>query len=245
MNLAPGDRVDPTLLARVSVRETDFDLVYDRLWAEFGPRGEMEAREVLIPDLVGRQEGDWFVQYHPLCVRVDEDVAAVRDCMVAVGPITVILLSHVWVDPIWRRTGVAAICRAAPLTFAPEDRPCVLIAEMEPLDDEPSRVRFSAYLKAGFTILPIPYVQPDFSRGGTPIPLVPVLRCVGVELSPALLDTVYDGLDAIHAPHDPADLKLRRDALHRWLRTHTIEPATLDSPEILPGPTRARVSPGG
>lgn len=218
MNLAPGDRVDPTLLARVLVQEGEFDVVYERLWAEFGPLGEMEGRDHLLADLAGRQEGAWSVRYHALTVRVDGELAAVRDCFVAVGPLTVILLSHVWVDPTWRRTGIAAICRAAPLTFAPEDRPCVLVAEMEPEHDEASRIRFAAYRKAGFTILSVPYLQPDFSRGGRPIPLVLVVRLVGVELSPALLESVYDGLDAIHAPYDPAELHQRREALRTWLR---------------------------
>lgn len=247
--LAPGDRRALPLLDRVDVELAEgagFDLVFERLWAVFGPRREMEARELLLQERAGRFAQGWSVRYYPMLIRFDLDVVAVRDCVIAVAPdLAVVLLSHILVDERARRSGLAAFGRAAPLLFVPRDRPTLLFAEMEPLDeaDPPTRVRLAAYHKAGFSLMGVrdfPYCQPDFERGGRPVPLVPVLRLVdlrGPEPGPVFpVETLrrgLDGMDAIHAIHDPTDLAVRRAAAEAaWAGRQVLCGVGVDDPAI-------------
>ena len=115
----------------------------------------------------------------------------------------VVHLSHVLVDPAWRRTGVTGWLRAWPLQTAraglaaaglSTNSPITLVAEMEHLDPQfPNRlIRLKAYEKAGFRKVDpsvVPYVQPDFrppgdidaSGGPRPLPFSLIVRRVGRE----------------------------------------------------------------
>ena len=159
-----------------------FDEAYLEMHAYFGHRNEIEQRSVLErwlrePISVGRIRA----RYHMLTWRhEDGTLAAVRDCMVAIdveAPRAIVLLSHSFVAPRFRRAGLAGALRTAPASlvkrelrahgFDPARTPTLLVAEMEPV--EPARtetiVRVFAYGKTGFrSVLPaaMPYFQPDF-----------------------------------------------------------------------------------
>jgi GNAT superfamily N-acetyltransferase len=194
-DLAPGDRAVATddfgdVLVH-SVRDAadpDFEAAYARIWAEFGPRGEMETRAVIGDRLSwdpARPVGGAALAYELLVLRRRGVVAALRDHTAVVvlgargrpaaGPV-VVHLSHALVEPAQRGSGLAAWLRALPLQTA---RRCaavagcaagteiVLVAEMEPPDPErPERLaRLRSYERAGFRKLDpalAPYAQPDF-----------------------------------------------------------------------------------
>jgi hypothetical protein len=112
-------------------------------------------------------------------------------------------LSHLWIHPTHRRTGIAGWMRALPLETARtllaranhfSDAPMTLIAEMELPDgkDEDRNLRLLAYEKAGFLKVDprvALYLQPDFrapsqidaSGAPQPIPMALILRRVGHE----------------------------------------------------------------
>jgi hypothetical protein len=185
-------------LARYSLEEAQDEAGFDEgfrvLDEVFGPRGELERREVL--DIwfgaLRRPPERWAssvtCRYHLLLAR-DRDgaLAGVRDCLV-LGP-------H-------RRSGLASLLRAAPAALArrgaeeagldPRAVEIVLFAEMEPVAPaEPDTVvRLIAYGRAGFRVIPpeiFPYVQPDFrdlaalGEQASPLPLIAVIRQVGHE----------------------------------------------------------------
>jgi hypothetical protein len=221
-DLLAGDAKARAALARVSLREVAsadepaFEDAYGALLTEFGPRGELERREVVVGWMRGRAPGagpahldgiSW--RYHLLIAQGPQGaLAGVRDCHVTVDPasrVGVVYLAHTWVSPEHRRTGVASLLRLAPITLgrramtetgaAPGD--LLLAAEMEPADsDAPaSVVRLVAYGKAGFAAIDprsLPYCQPDFgdlsSPGSSPrpLPLLAVVRWIDHEGSPAL-----------------------------------------------------------
>jgi GNAT superfamily N-acetyltransferase len=194
-DLAPGDRVETTRdwsdlrVHRVrDVADPDFALAYDRLWREFGPRGEMERHAVIRERLAwdpARPLPDAALAYELLVLRFRGEVAALRDHTAVVrldargrplpGPV-VVHLSHAFVEPAHRGHGLAAWLRALPLQTARRcaaaagadpGRQVVLVAEMEPPDPgEPGRlVRLRSYERAGFQkVDPVvaPYAQPDF-----------------------------------------------------------------------------------
>lgn len=206
-------------LARFSVDEArdeaSFDAGYRALDEEFGDRGEIERREVLerwFGD-TRRPPAGWArgteaisCRYHLVLARDrDGSLAGVRDCFVVPDANTgrcVVLLSHTLVLAPYRRTGLAALLRAAPAALArravaeagrdPGAAEIVLFAEMEPVaPEEPDTVvRLIAYGRAGFRVIPpaiFPYVQPDFRDlaalgvEAAPLPLVAVIRQVGEE----------------------------------------------------------------
>ncbi len=167
-DLAPGDRKEAGRdWSDVRVRrvrggdDPDFSEAYDRLWAEFGPRGEMEARRVIRERLawdpsrpVGIPPSPSLARaalaYELLMLRRSGAIAAVRDHTAVVrldararplaGPV-VVHLSHALVEPAQRGTGLAAWLRALPLQAARRcvaaadcaaGTPVVLVAEMDP-----------------------------------------------------------------------------------------------------------------
>ncbi len=160
---------------------------YAVLAAEFGPRGELERREVIarwLDEPTERREerhGATLERTYHLLVARDEQgaLAGVRDCHVildrAAGNAT-LYLAHVLVLPRYRRTGLGALFRTEAITMAlrdlrdrglPASIDLVLAAEMEPcaLDDEASIIRLAAYGKDGFAAIApsaLPYCQPDF-----------------------------------------------------------------------------------
>jgi GNAT superfamily N-acetyltransferase len=173
-----------------------FEEAYGALAAEFGARGELERREVIERWLDAGQP-----TYHLLVAR-DEDgtLAAVRDCHVIVDRgVAVVYLAHALVLPPYRRSGLGALLRRAPIAIAQReagDAAILLAAEMEHprLDDEASIIRLCAYGKDGFSAIAptaLPYFQPDFRDLGPedepqPIPLVAVVRWLGHEDARAL-----------------------------------------------------------
>lgn len=194
-DLAPGDAAarhfdwsDLGVAPIRSARHPLFDAVYDRLWREFGERGEMERRPVIESRL------DWdpaqpinqhALRYEMLAVLRGEEIVGVRDhtaiapCSRAPGasPVGVVVhLSHVIVEPPLRGSGLAGWLRALPIQTAREcaraagqpapDR-ITLVAEMEHPDGGTPAVvaRLRSYQRAGFLKIDpdaVPYRQPDF-----------------------------------------------------------------------------------
>ncbi len=200
------------------IRSSDdplFDMAYERLWAEFGAQKEMEPREIIARRLAwhpARAMGDFWLRCEMLLIRRRGEFVAVRDhtAVVAGGPRphAVVHLSHVLVDPAWRRTGLAGWLRAWPLQTAraclatagfPTDSRITLVAEMEHPDPQhPSRmIRLKAYEKAGFKKMDpgaVRYFQPDFrpreqidaSGGPRPLSFGLIVRRVGLEQEAAI-----------------------------------------------------------
>jgi hypothetical protein len=181
-----------------------------------------------------------FVAYHLLvCRDADGALAGARDCFVirqGEGP-WVVLLSHVLIGPAWRRSGLGALLRAAPVALlraagAQDGDERVLAAEQELIDpaDEASIVRQLAYGRAGFSALNpqvFPYAQPDFrphavaAADPKPVPMMLTLRRLGLESADeapaALAWAVLDAFDTIHGEHClPGDLAARRALAEAW-----------------------------
>jgi len=187
-----------------------FAEAYAALAAEFAPRGELERREVVARWLSTPAAGAFESlerSYHLLVARDDKGAfAGVRDCHVVLdreGGLAVVYLAHVLVLPAYRRTGLGALLRQAPIDIARravgDAVDVVLAAEMEPasLDDESSLVRLTAYGRDGFAAIApsaLPYYQPDFrdldampdTTSRRPIPLLPLVRFLGHEGATAL-----------------------------------------------------------
>ena len=192
-DLAPGDRAADWTDVRVhrvcDVADPDFAIAYDRLFAEFGPRGEMETCAVIRDRLAwdpARPVGRAALAYELLVLRRSGAIAALRDHTAVVrldargrpsdGPL-VVHLSHAFVEPAYRGHGLAAWLRALPLQTArrcaaaagrvAQGAAIVLVAEMEAPDPaEPERMlRLRSYERAGFRKVDpaaAPYAQPDF-----------------------------------------------------------------------------------
>ena len=227
-DLAPGDEKSAKLdlaqfdLARIrSFDDPLFEEAYGWLWREFGPKDEMERREVL----ARRFQLDRRFLYEMAFVRVAGEFVAVRDHTAAMtrdGARVVVHLSHNLVSPLARRTGLAGWMRALPIAAArqclasnaaPSIAPITLLAEMEyPRPDDPARtIRLQAYERAGFRKLDpqmVRYFQPDFrdpavidaTGGARPLAFQLLVRrvnreherCIfGVELR-QFVETLYD-----------------------------------------------------
>lgn len=191
-----------------------FATAYERLWNEFGSLHEMETSQVIKRRLAWSpvaNVGERCLQYEMILVQrirpgEQPEFVAVRDHTAIVScrsepPIAVVHLSHVLVDPAWRRTGLSGWLRAWPIQTA---RHCLaaagcstqsqitLVGEMEhpevtnasqpslPITQNTRLVRLKAYEKAGFKKIDpraIDYFQPDFrpaaeiDAGGGPKPL--------------------------------------------------------------------------
>jgi GNAT superfamily N-acetyltransferase len=217
-DLSPGDArsaaLDLTQFAPVRIRSADhplFEPVYQFLFNEFGHRGEIEEKRVLLERLQWRPEAPakgLSMLYELIAVQRGEELVAARDHTAIVRKDdpdggAIVHLSHVLVDPNWRRTGLSGWLRAWPIQTArealrragfDERRPITLVGEMEPPDaSHPDRMpRLQAYERAGFLKIDpsaVPYLQPDFrppaeiDRGGEARPLAMVLmvRRVGRE----------------------------------------------------------------
>ncbi|MBK7759572.1 MAG: hypothetical protein IPI35_24880 [Deltaproteobacteria bacterium] len=242
-----GPRLDEAL-ARFTITPIlapgpEFEEVYAFLDAEFGPKNELEAKATLAGWLGRHGVVDGlFVAYHLLsCRDADGALAGARDCFVirrGDGP-WVVLLSHVLIGPAWRRSGLGALLRAAPVALlraagARDDEERVLAAEQELIDpaDEASIVRQLAYGRAGFSALNpqvFPYAQPDFrphdvaAADPKPVPMMLTLRRLGLESATeapaALAWAVLDAFDVIHGEHClPGDLAARRALAEVWCR---------------------------
>jgi GNAT superfamily N-acetyltransferase len=213
-----------------SSRGAMFDHAYGALAAEFGPRGELERREVIARWL------DAQSSYHLLIARDEKgEMAAVRDCHVlidAAAKIAVVYLAHVLVLPPYRRTGLGALLRGAPIALARKalhraglDAASVdilIAAEMEHPEpsDTASLVRLVVYGKEGFAAIDpaeLPYFQPDFrdlralppGTRPSPVPLLAVVRWLGHEDAttiPARLGRAFvKQLYAVFGTHVPRE----------------------------------------
>lgn len=217
-DLAPGDAKSLELATSEldvaciqSRRDPLFALAYDRLWAEFGAQHEMEQRHIIARRL------DWHpvlvidncrLRYEMILVRRHDEFVAVRDHTAVVvhregAAHAVVHLSHVLVEPAWRRAGLAGWLRAWPIQTAraclaaarcPASSPITLAAEMEHPDPQFANrmIRLKAYEKAGFKKADpsmVRYFQPDFrppaqidaSGGPRPLPFGLIIRRVGRE----------------------------------------------------------------
>jgi GNAT superfamily N-acetyltransferase len=257
-DLAPGDRdvaerdwSDLDVHRVAGPRDPDFALAYERLWSEFGALGEMERRRVIEERLAwdpARPASGAALAYEMLVLRRAGRLAALRDHSAVVrldasgrprpGPV-VVHLSHAFVLPEERGSGLAAWLRALPLGAArraahaagAEGAPVVLVAEMEPPDPaRPQRMpRLRSYERAGFVKVDpaaAPYAQPDFrelppGESPRPVPLNLVLRRVGREQEPTMpaveLAAVVEAIYAVYGVHTaPALLDPLRAAATAW-----------------------------
>ena len=217
-DLAPGDararEVDWSGLTLVRIRSAAhplFDAVVERLQREFGPRGEMERREVIEGRLAWRPDdpvGGHSFLYEMLAVVRGEELVAMRDhtAMVAHGTgHAVVHLSHVLVEPPLRGAGLAEWLRAFPIETAREcarsagtpATKMTLVAEMEHPDGTGAvTARLRSYERAGFLMVDpaaVPYRQPDFRSPEAidadairPLPLALLIRRVGCENETAM-----------------------------------------------------------
>ncbi len=207
---APKLREALTQVRLEEIRDADspaFHAAYDMLAACFFDRGELEDRDHLAafvrqPRIVYDRtlEGT----YHLIAAFDGDTLVGVRDCYVDLDleqGLCVVALAHSYVDPAWRRRGLAAALRTCPLTLARRTLehgfgrllPTLVVAEMEPADpnDPATVVRLMAYGRSGFSVLDprrVPYSQPEFrdlpEASHTGIPLLGVVRTLGVEGSP-------------------------------------------------------------
>jgi len=197
-------------------RDPLFGVGYEQLWGEFGAQHEMESREVIEQRLAwhpAKQKADCWMRYEMLLVRHQGRFAAVRDQTAIVTcrsgtPHAVVHLSHILIDPAWRRTGLAGWLRAWPIQTGraclaaagfPVTSSMTLVLEMESPDAgfEKAMIRLKAYDKAGFKKVDssvISYFQPDFrpprdidaSGGPRPLPFNMLVRRIGREDEPSL-----------------------------------------------------------
>jgi hypothetical protein len=187
------------------------------------------------------------------------NLAAVRDCHVlldAASKVAVVYLAHVLVLPPYRRTGLGALLRGAPIALARKalhraglDATAVdilIAAEMEhPEPNDPaSLVRLAVYGKEGFAAIDpaeLPYCQPDFrdlaalpaGTPPTPLPLLAVVRWLGHEGSltiPARLGRAFvKHLYAVFGTHVPREhlASLEAETLSTLQRTRGESDLTL------------------
>ncbi|NDA26069.1 MAG: hypothetical protein EBZ05_04400 [Verrucomicrobia bacterium] len=219
-DLAPGDRRSAdadlggiTFHLIESPQDPLFEIGFQKLTELFGPRGEMETRTVLEHRFQWNRAqptaGKPLFHYAMILALDPKDqVAAVRDytAIVHAPPeraACTVHLSHLWIDPAYRRSGLAGWMRAFPVQTARTllhrarhalHAPITLVGEMEFPDnqDEARMIRLIAYEKAGYLKVDprvVPYFQPDFrdpaeidaSGQHVFIPMTPILRRVGHE----------------------------------------------------------------
>lgn len=247
-DLAPGDqrskKFDWTGFRFIEVLtpdDPDFPRLYEALAAVFAPLGEMESAAVLRHRLSWqgkKQENGRHLSYRMLALEKNGIFTAVRDHTIILTPepkpSACVHLSHVFVAPGWRRTGLAGWMRAFPIRDArqvchnagfPKKTPITLVAEMEPLTSTEQLPRLQAYSRAGFRrIAPdlVSYHQPDFrspaeidaSGGPFPLPFWLMIRRVGAKngnkISGLELKRLVSALYAMYAtgfrPQDMAPL---------------------------------------
>lgn len=249
-DVAPLER-DKALAAHARFRlhevrdpaEPAFDAAYGMLASYFLDQGELEAREVLA-DFVRQRVLSYGEgvdgTYHLLTAWEGEALAGVRDCYVDLDRrlgICVVSLSHAYVAPAWRRTGLAALWRALPVGLArsvARERlgrtlPTLVVAEMDPAD--PARpetvVRLLAYGRAGFSVFDpqrMRYSQPELRPAGeaayTALPLLGVVRPVGLpEIGPEIAQVfpfVFHTTHRMYLPEDRVRPSEAHVLAHLW-----------------------------
>lgn len=210
-------------LERVESPESPaFDAAYDMLASYFLALGELEDRAALA-DFVRRGVIDFAPglegHYHLITAWDGDALAGVRDCYVDLDlerEQCVVALSHAYVAPAYRRGGLAALLRTAPLSLARATAlrrfgravPTLVVAEMEAVDPEiPATViRLVAYGRSGFSVLDprrLPYSQPEFralpDAPWTALPFLGVVRADDQSALPVELVAAFPRL--FHACH--------------------------------------------
>ncbi|MEO8206495.1 MAG: hypothetical protein ABI615_09965 [Chthoniobacterales bacterium] len=215
-DLAPGDKKSadrnrPDLQLHLISDASDplFEKAYQCLWNEFGPQGEMESLEVIKKRFHWKPDtliNGCSLLYHLVMVASGDTPVAVRDHTAIILPErreAVVHLSHAFVAPEYRRTGIAGWLRALPIQTArhalsaqglDKTTPITLVGEMEKFDpaDTATFTRLKAYEKAGYLKIDpavIHYLQPDFrspeiiDAGGKtePLPMTLLIRRVKQE----------------------------------------------------------------
>lgn len=199
-DLAPGDApsidFDWSGLGITRIRRPDhplFPAAYQRLWDEFGPRGEMEKRSVIEARLgwhPSRPVDHHALLYEMVVVERRGEILALRDHTVIVrspphrtdhpGGI-IVHLSHLLVESPMRGSGLSGWMRAFPIQTArecgalaaePARDAITLVAEMEHPDGITPGVmmRLRSYERAGFGKIDpdqVRYYQPDFRAPAT------------------------------------------------------------------------------
>lgn len=251
-DFAPLERTKGLVaLGRVTLEEVrdpgdrTFHAAYALLDAYFGALGELEDRDTLAGFVRKRRlvYGDGVEgTYHLVAAWCGEDLVGVRDCYVDVdhpAGVCIVALSHCFVAPAWRRSGLAALLRAVPHALArraAEERggaplPTLLVTEMEPVD--PARpetvVRLLAYGRSGFAVLDpsrVRYSQVEFrdipGASHTGMPMLGVVRPLHLPPGPLPVAVVASFTRLFYACHrgfvpaarvDPSE-SFARGALH-------------------------------
>lgn len=251
-DLAPGDVVPhpalPEGLRLVVVEAVDtpaFATAYGILDGYFGPVGELESREVLARRLAWRPEvpvAGHHLLYQMLLICQGNEVVGLRDHTAVVRPDVpevVVHLSHVFVQPAWRRCGVSALLRTLPVRTAREcarcagfpNLPVTLFCEMEPNQPavEDNRVRRVSYEAAGYRALGshLGYLQPDFRPpaaidadplGNRPLAFDFLLRRVGREAETVLSSAeVIRAIELIYAMYAASFRPQELEVCQAWL----------------------------
>lgn len=243
-DLAPGDQASRQFdSSRVEVHRVAsagdplFQEAYQSLWRYFGPINELEPAEVLAQRLAlndSQDADDLVIRYDLVLLRAEGHVAAACDhTAVADARGVVVHVSHILIDPAWRRTGLGGWIRAFPVQTArrcledaglPLDLPITLVAEVEyPDGNEQRMIRLKTFERAGFQKIDpamIDYHQPDFrppeiidaSGGSEPLPFQLLVRQVGREgamhVSGAevrtMVERIYRGYDRDFREQDMA-----------------------------------------
>lgn len=249
-DLSPLDRdrglaaLERVRLERVTDADSPaFDAAYRTLEGFFGPRGELEERETLagfVRDGVLRFGPGLEGVYHLVTAWDGDTLVGVRDVYVDLdheAGVCVVAMSHSFVVPAWRRSGLAAVLRALPLSLARQVQrervgrvlPTLAACEMEPADphNPDTVVRLLAYGRSGFGVLDpqhFRYSQPDFrvelSGPHTGIPLLGVVRLPDPDATevPDALAWAYPRL--FHACHRLYLPEARVGPSHAWADAH-------------------------
>lgn len=209
----------------------EFHAAYDLLDGFFGPLGELEDRGVLarfVRERLLQYAPGASGTYHLVGAWDGPELVGVRDCYVDVDEnegISLVALSHSFVVPRWRRSGLAALFRALPVSLARRAQaarfgralPTLVAAEMEPADPAvpESIVRLVAYGKSGFAALDperFRYSQPDFraepGAAHTGIAMLGVVRVFDLPhdaLPPAVAEVYPRLFHVCHRMYLPAE----------------------------------------
>jgi 4-aminobutyrate aminotransferase/(S)-3-amino-2-methylpropionate transaminase len=253
-DIAPGENNDKVraALARYRLHEVRdaaaFTLAYDTLDRQFGPVFEIERREVLWAWQTGAFDaavGRLVTRYHLALAFDGDDLAGVRDHFSVVdrdNGAVVAFMSHSLVLPAHRRSGLAALLRALPAAHARLDAHLLnvvptstsLLSEMDMYEPHKSetRVRLSAYGRAGFRVVPpwyVPYAQPDFRDvvgrrlQARPVPMMLLVRQVNEEhqstIDPRRARLLVDALATVHGRTVDAD---QLAAMHKNVALHLV-----------------------
>jgi hypothetical protein len=269
-DLAPGDlkslEGDWSSMELHRVQSADdpaFDIAFGALWAEFGVRSEVEQPTVLSRRL--RWNGDkliggYALRYRLVLLKSQGKLAAVRDhtAIVHSGQEEAIVhLSHNFIAPEWRRSGLAGWLRALPIQSArnclaeqgrSSESPIILVGEMKTLDrgDPAGYARLKAYEKAGYLLIDphrVRYLQPDFrapdeidlTGGARPLSLSLIVRRVGRESE--LTISGAEVLRIVEAIYRVYGETFRRCDMAPVLATLQSYPAPNETIELLPPTT--------